>query len=591
MSRKQFNGEAKGKADSTNTKGGNSSKRRNSKPRSRQPQGKQPSEGCGVMQNPDDKFTKDLGRPETNDPAWYDKYGLMATAANLSMYNPTGMKVDLTTKDYLQTIGNQASGATPALFRMPGIMTFETVFGPGVADDVNAAINVAAQSIYTFVRHWNSGASNYEKADLMQYIMLVESAWVMYWQGVRAYGAMNAVNTLNRYVPRFITQALGFDYDDLTSKLTLFRSILDQFAVRISRFVIPNDLTYAKRLEYLFANIFVDGQSPKSQFYIYNPAGYYTFALEGDSDPHPGAGYLKWNWFNTYSGSEPDPHALWTVEDYSQMLQAIAENLEDQEDFGIMSGDILKAYPNNAVKSAGNIPADLIMQPIVDMHALEQIHNATIGGYPVVTDVTDKSVIYNWNVRQNPEINGGELIYRPVVQMTAILPSEQNPMFGKHIIDFHRQEVTYLDIAEATRSMSVLKDPVDATNKSAGYAIVSATGSEMIVYARVFTLNAEGTLVDSPVYTENDFNTGDTTDVGTAVINAATFIGRLANISQFAYAPHVFQLTSFYGEATHQYYLRGIALFSTIDNYTVVDPEVLNNIHSAALLSLFKINF
>lgn len=544
----------------------------------------------GKMKNPDNKFCKDYDHPRTNDPSWYDQYGLMSSAANISMYNPTGIKVDLTTDTYKQTVGLESGGPTPALFRIPGIMTFDTAYGPGVADDVNAAINVAAQSIYTFVRHWNSGAANYEKADLMQYIMLVESAWVMYWQGVRAYSAMNAVNTLNRYVPRFVTEALGFDYDDLTAKLTLFRSILDQYAVRISRFVIPNDLTYAKRLDYLFSNIFVDSTSAKAQFYIYNPAGYYEFALEGDSDPHPGAGYLKWNWFNTYSGTEPKQHTPWTVDQYQTMLSAIAENLEDQEDFGIMSGDILKAYPNNAVKSVGNVPADLVMQPIYDQYALEQIHNATITGYPVVSDVTDDEILHNWNIRQNPEINGGELIYNPLIQLTAIIPASQNPVYGKRIVDFHRDNVNYLDVTEATRSMVVLKPCVDTTNQEEGYAQIRATGAETIVKGRVFTIDANGDIHESAIYTENDFNTLDSAELNNAVINAATFISRLANISQFDYAPHAFMLTSLYGETTHNYYLRGIALFSDIDNYSVIDPEVVNNIHSAALLSLFKIN-
>nr|QIR30708.1 putative capsid protein [Chicken picobirnavirus] len=544
----------------------------------------------GKMKNPDDKFCRDYEHPKTNDPSWYDQYGLMSSAANVSMYNPTGIKVDLPTDIYKQNLGSHTHGFTPALFRIPGIMTFDTAFGPGIADDVNAAINVAAQSIYTYVRHWNSGAANYEKADLMQYIMLVESAWVMYWQGVRAYSAMNAVNTLNRYVPRFVTEALGFDYDDLTSKLTLFRSILDQFAVRISRFVIPNDLTYAKRLDYLFSNIFVDSMSAKSQFYIYNPAGYYEFALEGDSDPHPGAGYLKWNWFNTYAGTEPNQHAPWTVDQYQTMLSAIAENLEDQEDFGIMSGDILKAYPNNAVKSVGNVPADLVMQPIYDQYALEQIHNATITGYPVVKDVTDNEVLHNWNVRQNPEINGGELIYNPLIQLTAIIPASQNPVYGKRIIDFHRDGITYLDVTEATRSMAVLKPCVDSGNQSEGYAQIRATGAETIVKGRVFTINMNGEISESPIYTENDFNTSDDDSVTEIVSAAATFIARLANVSQFDYAPHTFLLTSLWEMTNADLDLEGIALFSDIDNYSVIDPEVVNNIHSAALLSLFKIN-
>ena len=544
----------------------------------------------GKMKNPDSQFSRDYDHPKTNEPIWYDQYGLMSSAANISMYNPTGSKVDLTTDTYKQTLGLASSDPTPALFRIPGIMTFDTAYGPGIADDVNAAINVAAQSIYTFVRHWNSGAANYEKADLMQYIMLVESAWVMYHQGVRAYSAMNAVNTLNRYVPRFVTEALGFDYDDLTSKLTLFRSILDQFAVRISRFVIPNDLTYAKRLDYLFSNIFVDGLSAKSQFYIYNPAGYYEFALEGDSDPHPGAGYLKWNWFNTYSGTEPVQHAPWTVDQYQTMLSRIAENLEDQEDFGIMSGDILKAYPNNAVKTVGNVPTDLVMRPVYDQYALEQIHNATITGYPVVSDVTDNEVVHNWNIRQNPEINGGELIYNPLIQLTAIIPAAQNPVYGKRIIDFHRDDTTYLDVTEATRSMVVLRPCVDSANQKLGYAQIRATGAETLVKGRVFTIDANGNIHESPLYTENDFNTLDSAELNATVIAAATFIARMANISQFNYAPHVFLLTSLYGETTSNLYLRGISIFSNIDNYSIVDPEVLNNIHSAALLSLFKIN-
>lgn len=188
----------------------------------------------------DDKLEgSKLGK--VNDISWYQKNpDLLRAAGNLSFANALGSGIDLTNANCTAKLANDEQ-------RIPGIAIVHTITGPGLSRDATSGVNIAMRNLYSFVRHANSGHSNYDPVDLMLYLLAMDEAYMVYYRAVRAYGAMFTFNTVNRYAPKALVEALGFDYEDINSNLATFRYAINAFAARINAYAVPTNMPLFKR--------------------------------------------------------------------------------------------------------------------------------------------------------------------------------------------------------------------------------------------------------------------------------------------------------------------------------------------------------
>lgn len=142
-------------------------------------------------------------RSKHNDASWYERsLQLVQDAANLSYASLAGARLE---KDS-NFNDNETVRAIPSI---PGVMAFRWSPSVGLSIDGESAINVASKRLYSFIRHANSGSSNYDSPDLMLYILAMDSLYALHAMGVRAYGIAQYYLLRNRYVPDTLLNACG----------------------------------------------------------------------------------------------------------------------------------------------------------------------------------------------------------------------------------------------------------------------------------------------------------------------------------------------------------------------------------------------
>ena len=109
-----------------------------------------------------ERYSKD------NDWRWYaQNEQLLKDTASFSYNYPLGSLVQRT-----------ATGKEPVdTTAIPGIMAVHVSPAFGGSDSRTSPINVAMRNIYSFVRHANSGHTNYDAPDLAIYLMAMDSCY------------------------------------------------------------------------------------------------------------------------------------------------------------------------------------------------------------------------------------------------------------------------------------------------------------------------------------------------------------------------------------------------------------------------------
>lgn len=222
------------------------------------------------------KRSKSGNKPDkTNDPSWYGTSPeLIRDSASIPFSWPVG------------TSFNVDDGYT--IDSVPGIMALSVQSGIGGCYTENDAVNVASSAIYTYVRHANSGHSNYDAPDLMMYLLAMSSIYSFITWCQRNLAALNTFDQRNRYIPKGILKANSVDYESLRDNQANFRFWLNTFITKVSSLVVPNVMPIFQRLAFLYANIYIDGPTIKDQLYMYVPHGltWTKFSLDSSQKGH-----------------------------------------------------------------------------------------------------------------------------------------------------------------------------------------------------------------------------------------------------------------------------------------------------------------
>lgn len=297
----------------------------------------------------------------TNDPQWYMGSGLATPIGTINWTEPAGKVIKRLpgNKDFF---GNEAE----INFVNPGIMMFELTPTFGLVDSVKHPINVAATSMYEFMRSCNAGTANGDANDIMLYMisvgnMIALTNWVM-----RLYGTLNLFTTQNMYLPEKLLEAEGVNVKDWIVSKANIRAYINQFINRISGLFCPSVLPYFDRCINLYRNVYCESDSIRDQLYITHPAGFYQYAEMDGS--HFEAGYCKF---------VPVPTEL-TYTNLRDYLDRFYETLAQSEFICTLSGDLMKAFGDKRF-SWMYMPDDYTVTPVADTTGmLMQLKNATI---------------------------------------------------------------------------------------------------------------------------------------------------------------------------------------------------------------------
>ena len=496
--------------------------------------------------------SKDIvyGQDGGNDPSYWNKNPLLTRdAANISLFTAAGVHMD----NYYPAYSGSPFNTNRT--RFPGVMALYMVPTYGISVEEEASVlNVAARNLYSFVRHANSGHSNYDSPDLMCYLLAMDSIRYLYKFACRTYGIMQTVSPMNRYLPNTLYRASGFSQlaQDVSNMPSL-RTRLNNLAIKINSLYLPKAIDVFKRHEELFTYVYQDSPEAKAQIYIMRPAGYYRW----DETTMP----AKLRWIELNSSS------MTSLSDVINQIETALSAVLTSEDFQIMSGDILKAFGDARLEVVPGIDETYSVTPIYNAEMLMEFENATILG-------NAGSSLKNLDITQNP--NTGVLIAAPYYESSVA--GVMTPQY----LNFHKEAVEPLDVLTATR-MKVLfeNEQYDAADKK-WRSVIKHVGTEICTRALIWTINdatGEPAIdVDMGTFSAHATNVAEEKD-----------LHLLASISKFDWAPFIYVLQ--YSDATSEASYANTDVVGDFDNYALTDGDVIANCHAVALTSAYGIPY
>lgn len=498
-----------------------------------------------------------------NHPIWYKGNEQLAKdSANWSFGAPLGssMSVSATNKSVVPGIG---------------VIKLRNTIGGESYNAVASPINTAAKVIYSFIRHANSGSVNYEAPDMMVYILGVCDVVGQICELTRLYSLLNTAKGENRYYNKALIEAAGFNYNDMILHINDLRSFINVAVVRANSLYIPAAMPLFERKTWLYSGIFKDAPVHKSQDYI--------FVNEG---------YLKYDPGIESTGSK----LVFTAkpnsgEGFNQVTTRIQEQLDallSDEDIGIMSGDILKAYGSSGIYTLGLINESYHIESLWDEMIAMQIHNATCVGQAYdsrdwdITQSTDgllqmgsgSTIRISLENIHNEPVTGGYTVQAGV---------DQSLLGIDHLLCNLDTDNASIDmILEATRLMTTLTPRIETAGSTPRSVLdIQQFGTEVATTFVIYKLNlTTGGLTSYNFY--HNLISDKTTDTIQSVLEA------ISAYNSFDWAPQVQWVKITISGSVISSASFGGHLFD-VQNYKVVTTDDLSKVHNAAILSLFGV--
>lgn len=538
-------------------------------------------------QNSKDKFNNDKfvkGKFE-NDPSWYiSTEQLIKDTASFSYAYPVGAKLDV------GTWGGDINKSS-----VPGIFAIKTAITYGYTDTMASPINVAARKMYTYIRHANSGRANYDTPDLMIYLAAMDQAFAYLSWMRRCYGIMSTYNSQNRYFAEAAVLAGGGDYSDLIGNLADFRAYINTYALKISSMCIPGDIGFINKHMWMYEGMYLDKELDKAQVYMFYPDStqWRAFGLYEDAGALIGL-------YDSNNGNECNVHDTWGLKSIISHGNRIIEPILAEQDFAIMSGDILKAYGEDKVYKAYGIDEVYSVIPVYDSLVLDQIQNLTLLGCIVWDESVNGSAVA---LKQGPStvppfLPKGNLISTPKFKHpygfgASVSDVGANIWLCDRLVTFENNSPQPFQMLEATR-MCNIADSYDLTTDK---YTVKTIGSEVALTAFIWQFGiTSGEISEWKAIPIGPLRVGMTQvinyDSVNNTINPSEVVNTLQDnhklvqaVSQFSRHPLI-SLTSGVIDPDENVVHYGVVngMLFELDNYTYVTKENLMQITEQALL-------
>lgn len=311
---------------------------------------------------------KHLGEVENDATFYFSSEEYIKPFASLPFNNIAGLKT-VGWRSSTKKLNNRTLQCLPSGHVVPGVLTVDFLPAVGYSDAATSPLNVAALKNYAFIRHENSGSTNYDATNLMMYNMAVLGLIPSILHLRRALLSIGLYSEVNRYAPDTLIRSMGFNPEDLRKNLASYIGQYNLLISRFNKFAIPAGFKHILRWEFLVSNIFMDRKIAKSQLYMFRPVAC-TEYREIETESGLPELYLR-------KLVDIDGIKMETVQHYIDELNYCLDKLYLSDSIGVMSGDVLKAYGlENLYKLSPISPSDTII-PVYSETALWQIHNCS----------------------------------------------------------------------------------------------------------------------------------------------------------------------------------------------------------------------
>lgn len=289
-------------------------------------------------------------RSAQNDVSWYvARPNMLTDVARVPMNVATGVPI---------SIPGHAGGAG-SNYTLPGVATLTWYPTVGLSKDASSPINVVARSLFSFIRHVNSGTINYEQSDVVMYLMAIDSIYTVFQSCVRIYGLSMLSNPFNRYWMDVYAKEAGADPDDLRKNRDAYLGRINGLAAKISNLFCPNTFPFITRHIWLSSGVYLDRDSARAQAYIFKVGGYLKY------DPkHENGGAMIMNKITAT-----------TLGEWLDMLEDMLGAVITDSDFSKISGDVLAAYGVQNMMRIATVDRDYVVVPTFQPEVLTQIQN------------------------------------------------------------------------------------------------------------------------------------------------------------------------------------------------------------------------
>jgi len=504
----------------------------------------------------------------TNDISWYAHYPeLMRDAASINWNTLMGVPVRETPNPATDATLDISSLPSKPVFSPAGLAIVRVSPAFGFADSELDPINVAAIQGYGNIRSANSGSTNYNATDWMIHMLGVADCYSIINYMIRLYSLYRVYNVQNKYWPKAILEAEGFNLDQLNREGAAWRFAINALIPKVASVAVPAVFDLFRRRAFMFSNIYTEGDVVKDQLYMFEPYSFCAFELDAQ-----GAGMLKSYDFDTKVPIGTDGYRdIW---DLYKWAEELASNFFSDESTGTITGDILKAFGDNIIKLSP-IPEDLFIVPVKDYITLEQIHNCTMfpSILPGSLDVTQ--------VVLGP--HSGYLKFTPQIPSQPLLPEASSGMtvhyYGHHLMDAKQLLTVNASDPGPDMNMEITRLHAMVDSSSQPFWTIRA-GSEIVRSIHLVQIYDEqqkaGSTILCPVLSiDND------------PANAYIRYLNLIQSRQFHYLPEILVMLVVPGNNPSDppivlYEDRSIEL----TNWTLVTGDVIDRLHYTALSSM-----
>nr|AVX53639.1 putative capsid [Marmot picobirnavirus] len=528
-----------------------------------------------------------------NDPKWYLKSPRLAQlTGDINYTYPAGGDIPV-------VVGHTPSSATPLTYpqnmdftnwktpvtwhrTLPSLLTLRVYPSVGIANSRSSALNVAANGLRTFQRSTNTGRINYDAPDLFLYLLGNADIYAYIVWLERLASVFDGVNKLNWTIPELFYRANYCDPDDIMPNIRKLWTGIETLIIKASRLVVPDQNAFPifSRRAFMFEGVYTEGNSVKDQLYMFTPAAFYKWSFDDK-----GKGQLVLAGEDLFK-----PGSSLTVDQLITFGLELIDAMFLDSTHSTMSGDLLKAYGNNIIK-LGTFNPNLRLEPTFNIEVLEQIKNATAVGQ-----------IYGGSINQEVgEVTKGDpyltSVYYAREGLFDNLTVDNEDQYwlnyaltGTRLLTTSTNDVSSVLTVLNTRLVNTLDPDLqfkpNPFESSQRFPMAINCGTEICEAFYTWTLD-EGFEAKWDRHIQmhmTDF--APNTAAEQLADNLSTLWRQTASLGNFKFHPIVTEVVYDYS-SPHKYRVIGDTF--DYDNFAMIDPNELKQIHETCLLSLFGV--
>lgn len=552
--------------------------------------------GRGKPQNAKSNFrdseeprsTRDASQPQgDNDVSWYTRYpNLVIAAASLPYPYRPGMSIDLGSVQ--PTFGSTSQTAYSIKQTIPGVMSL--AWAPTVGKS-KAAIDPASllgMEIYAKVRQAYSGTLRADAPDYVIYIMALDSVYSYIAWLKRLYRVLTAWTPENYALPEALLHGMGLMDTDITQlrqhRMQLWEMI-NQLVLESRKFTCPGSLDIINRHYWMNDNVYVDDPTLNSQMYIFNQAYYLEYYLDdyaGDGTQVGGLRAMSMPWLRTTTDESIRSKTI-QVSDLYSVGHGMLESLAGWDDSYTINGYLQRAYGDTPLFVVDELPMSVPFSPVFSTEVLSQIENSRTVLMGDQLGVTMPS----FDIYQNPKTNA--IISNPSITLTDVAIASVDPMGTLRLSDApcflssRSANPNPLENVVMTRLHAASHVDITGTNAKATIKVTYDVGTEIPLVWTLVGYGKESDYSDPATRSMLANLQSDAYRQLASTINLDRFVSIVGKVSQFDWHPYMIVAGSSSADSDNN-----AAIFGDIHNVTVVNKDILSNIHQKCLFSEFN---